>query len=130
MTVVGKRILITCIVMGIVVSCCKNTDSTNDNGLITTIMQYIRYGKSLDVAHDKVIYNDILNELIKNHFYNKYLGSEANKLYNIYDDNMDTNAINTKKRAMTKRLAANRANLCTLYLGCADNYLCVRDYSG
>lgn len=90
--------------------------------ILTTItLSSCRYDYKLcdcDSADEKVkIYNNILNELVEHHFYNRYLGKDEEKIFNEYaSDNPDTAKISRELIQLQNKLFNDTARFSNIYL--------------
>ena len=106
---------------------CHNKKSTTKATIAIQISGddnlYKQKTDSVYVARDIKVYNDVLNDLIKNHFYFYYLGSNYNKLYEGYNglNAEDTVIFNKRQKEMTNNLLANPNQLCTLYINLSQD---------
>jgi hypothetical protein len=63
------------------------------------------------------IYNDILTELVENHFYNRYLGKDEEEIFNEYiADKPDTAKIKKREIQLQNKLFNDTARFCNIYL--------------
>ncbi|MDF7811871.1 hypothetical protein [Hymenobacter sp. YC55] len=70
-----------------------------------------------NISNDVNTYNDVLNDLIYNHFYSRFLGSSARKVYEgMSPSKFDTAIMHRRQRNMTQDLLKNKARLCVIYL--------------
>ncbi|MBC6610063.1 hypothetical protein H8B15_03960 [Hymenobacter sp. BT507] len=103
------RVLILFVLIFLFYSC--KGQSTND------IPQFKKNNDLVYSAKQIKVYNDILNDLIKNHFYGYYLGDASDTLYSKNNRvRTDTSAINTDARILTLALLSDSTKLCTIYL--------------
>jgi len=110
MLIIG-RLLILFTLINLCLSCKGQTQTTDD---------IPKFRKSNDLVYSAKqvnIYNDVLNCLIKNHFYGYYLGDASDTLYAKNNEmRMDTSEINSDKRILTLALLKDSTKLCAIYL--------------
>ena len=109
------------LVVGLFFSCAEKRDtvkSTIDAQINKKGELYNQQENSVYVTRDIEVYNDVLNDLIKNHFYFYYLGKNSDKIYKGYDGSNlpDTVLFNKRQKELTNKLLANPDQLCTLYI--------------
>lgn len=66
--------------------------------------------------HELQAYNEVLNKLVENHFYNFYLGEDEEKIFKDYVKNPeDTLRINKETVRLQNQLFNDTSKFCTLY---------------
>jgi hypothetical protein len=72
---------------------------------------------TISTTNNIKIYNDVLNDLIYNHFYSRYLGESAHEVYEgMYPSNFDTAVMHERQRKLMRTLLKNKSKTCTIYL--------------